>query len=68
MLNNMADLFEWEVDAMRRYLSMISMVLIIVFIILGFIIPQVLDPLPDSWDILVLLSLLIGSFLLHYLV
>lgn len=58
----MAGLFEREVDTMRRYLSMISLVLLITFIILGFIIPQVLNPLPDSWDILILLLLLIGSF------
>ena len=48
---------------MKRYLSMISLVLLIAFIVLGFISPQVLNPLPDSWDIVIVLSLLIGSFL-----
>ncbi|WP_192597723.1 histidine kinase [Sporosarcina limicola] len=47
---------------MKRYLSIISLVLLITFIVFGFIIPQVLSPLPDSWDILILISLLIGSF------
>ncbi|WP_053415171.1 hypothetical protein [Viridibacillus arvi] len=46
---------------MRRYLSMISLVLIIAFIILGFIIPQVLGPLPDisSLGMLALLAITI---------
>ena len=41
---------------------MISLMMIISFIVLGFIIPQVLIPLPDSWDILILISMLIVSF------
>lgn len=41
---------------------MISLMMIIAFIVLGFIIPQVLNPLPDSWDILILVSMLIVSF------
>lgn len=48
---------------MRRYLSMISLVLFVLFIVLGFITPQVLNPLPDSWDIIIIILLLIGSFL-----
>ncbi|HWI49138.1 MAG TPA: histidine kinase [Rummeliibacillus sp.] len=55
-------LYESEGDVMRRYLSMISLVLFILFIFLGFITPQVLNPLPDSWDIITLLLLLLGSF------
>lgn len=47
---------------MKRYLGLISLVLIITFIVLGFIIPQVLNPLPDSWDLILLLLLLLGSF------
>ncbi|MBM7665534.1 hypothetical protein JOC25_002009 [Solibacillus kalamii] len=47
---------------MRKYLSMISLIMIISFIVFGFIIPQVLQPLPDSWDILILISMLILSF------
>ena len=47
---------------MKKYLSMISLVLLFAFIVFGFIIPHVLSPLPDSWDILIILSLLIGSF------
>ncbi|WP_235848466.1 histidine kinase [Litchfieldia alkalitelluris] len=39
------------------------MLLIITFIILSFITPQVLNPLPDSFDLLLLLFLLLGSFL-----
>lgn len=58
----MVSLYRKKVDVMKRYLSMISLMLIIMFIVLGFIIPQVLSPLPDSWDILIILSLLIGSF------
>ena len=41
---------------------MISLIMIISFIVFGFIIPQVLQPLPDSWDILILISMLILSF------
>lgn len=41
---------------------MISLMMIIAFFVLGFIIPQVLNPLPDSWDILILVSMLIVSF------
>ena len=55
-------LYESEGDVMRRYLSMISLVLFILFIFLGFITPQVLNPLPDSWDIIIIILLLIGSF------
>lgn len=47
---------------MRRYLGWISLVLIIIFIVLAFIIPQVLNPLPDSLDLILLLLLLLGSF------
>ncbi|WP_342505085.1 histidine kinase [Sporosarcina sp. FSL K6-2383] len=47
---------------MKKHLSMISLVLMLMFIILGFIIPQVLNLLPDSWDILIVISLLFGSF------
>ncbi|WP_203248758.1 hypothetical protein [Sporosarcina beigongshangi] len=47
---------------MKKYLSMISVVLLIAFIVLGFISPQVLNPLPDSWDILIIISLLVCSF------
>lgn len=47
---------------MRRYLSMISLMLFILFIVLGFITPQVLNPLPESWDIITFLLLLFGSF------
>lgn len=35
----------------------------ITFIILWFMIPQVLNPLPESLDLLLLLFLLLGSFL-----
>ncbi|AWE07478.1 histidine kinase [Lysinibacillus sp. 2017] len=47
---------------MRRYLSLISLVLLVMFIVLGFIFPQVLNPLPDSWDIVLIIILLLGSF------
>ncbi|MGA4518682.1 histidine kinase [Solibacillus silvestris] len=47
---------------MRKYLSMISLLMIIAFIVFGFIIPQALHPLPDSWDILILISMIIVSF------
>jgi len=65
MTNNflITDLYKREVDVMKRYLSIISLVLLITFIVLGFIIPQILSPLPDSWDILIVISLLIGAFL-----
>lgn len=53
---------ESEVDLMKKYLGLISFVLIITFIILSFIIPQVLNPLPESLDLLLLLLLLLGSF------
>jgi len=33
---------------MKRYLGLISMVLSITFIVLGFMIPQVLNTLPES--------------------
>jgi hypothetical protein len=33
------------------------------FIVLGFIVPQVLTPLPESWDIVLIIILLLGSFL-----
>ncbi|MFJ8263525.1 histidine kinase [Rummeliibacillus sp. NPDC094406] len=48
---------------MRRYLSIVSLMLFFLLIVLGFITPQVLNPLPDSWDIIILLLLLLGSFL-----
>ena len=35
---------------MKRYLGLISLLLIISFIFLGFIFPQVLHPLPESYD------------------
>ncbi|RPJ94129.1 histidine kinase [Rummeliibacillus sp. TYF005] len=47
---------------MRRYLSLISLILLVMFIVLGFIFPQVLNPLPDSWDIVLVIILLFGSF------
>lgn len=47
---------------MRRYLSLISLILLVMFIVLGFIFPQVLYPLPDSWDIVLVIILLFGSF------
>ena len=47
---------------MKRYLGLISLLLIISFILLGFIVPQVLHPLPESLDIWLLLLLLFGSF------
>jgi hypothetical protein len=48
---------------MKKYLGLISLVLIITFIIISFIIPQVLNPLPESLDLLLLLLLLLGSFI-----
>ncbi|MCM3442200.1 histidine kinase [Metabacillus halosaccharovorans] len=48
---------------MKKYLGLISLVMIITFIILCFVIPQVLNPLPESLDLLLLLFLLLGSFL-----
>lgn len=54
---------ESEVDVVRTHLSLVSLVLLMMFIILGFIVPQVLTPLPDSWDIVVIILLLLGSFL-----
>jgi hypothetical protein len=61
-MKNMLILNESEVDLMKKYLGIISLLLIITFIILSFIIPQVLEPLPDSLDLLLLLILLLGSF------
>ena len=48
---------------MRRYLSLISLILLIMFIFLGFVFPQVLNPLPESWDIVLVIILLLGSFI-----
>jgi hypothetical protein len=50
------------VDLMKKYLGLISLVLIITFIIFSFITSQVLNPLPESLDLLLLLLLLLGSF------
>lgn len=47
---------------MKKYLSLISLILIITLIILSFVIPQVLTPLPESLDLLLLLLLLLGAF------
>ncbi|PMC34320.1 histidine kinase [Bacillus sp. UMB0899] len=47
---------------MKKYLGLISLLLIFTFIILCFIIPQALNPLPDSLDLWLLLLLLLGSF------
>ncbi|WP_419959288.1 histidine kinase [Psychrobacillus sp. BM2] len=57
-----ASLNESEADWMKRYLGWISLVLIILFIVLAFIIPQVLNPLPESLDLWLLILLLLGSF------
>lgn len=46
---------------MKKYLGLISLVLMIVFLILTFIIPEALDSLPESLDLL--LFLLLGSFI-----
>nr|WP_304214353.1 histidine kinase [Fredinandcohnia onubensis] len=48
---------------MKKYLGLISLVLMIVFLILTFIIPEALDSLPESLDLLLLLFLLLGSFI-----
>lgn len=48
---------------MKKYLSLISLVLIFTFLILTFIIPEALDSLPESLDLLILLFLLLGSFI-----
>ena len=55
-------LYRKKVDVMKRYFSMISLLLLFAFIVFAFIIPQVLSPLPDSWDIVIIISLLMGSF------
>ncbi|MBM7602653.1 putative membrane protein [Metabacillus crassostreae] len=47
---------------MKKYLSVISLVLILTFIILIFVIPEVLTPLPESLDLFLLLFLLLGAF------
>ena len=49
---------------MRRYFGLISLVLLGLCIVFGFIYPEVLHPLPDSWDIVIVILLLIGSFVL----
>ena len=36
--------------------------MLVLCIVLGFISPQVLNPLPDSWDIVLVIILLLGSF------
>jgi len=48
---------------MKKYLGLSSLIMIITFIILCFIVPQVLNPLPESLDLLLLIFLLLGSFL-----
>lgn len=48
---------------MKKYLGFTSLALIITFILLGFIFPEVLALLPESLDILLLLILLLGSFI-----
>ncbi|MFD1781507.1 histidine kinase [Fredinandcohnia salidurans] len=48
---------------MKKYLGLISLVLMIVFLILTFIISEALDSLPESIDLLLLLFLLLGSFI-----
>ncbi|MGN7296320.1 histidine kinase [Ferdinandcohnia sp. SAFN-114] len=48
---------------MKKSLGLISLILISLFIVLGFVIPQAIEPLPESLDLLLLLSLLIGSFI-----
>lgn len=48
---------------MKKNLGLISLVLMIIFLILTFIIPEALDSLPESLDLLLLLFLLLGSFI-----
>lgn len=48
---------------MKKYLGLISLVLMITFLILTFVIPEILDSLPESLDLLLLLFLLLGSFI-----
>jgi hypothetical protein len=48
---------------MKKYLGLISLVLMIIFLFLTFIIPETLDSLPESLDLLLLLFLLLGSFI-----
>ena len=48
---------------MRKYLSLISLILLIMFIVLFFVFPQALSPLPESWDIVLVILLLLGSFI-----
>ncbi|WP_099363473.1 histidine kinase [Fredinandcohnia onubensis] len=48
---------------MKKYLGLISLVLMIIFLFLTFIIPEALDSLPESLDLLLLLFLLLGSFI-----
>ncbi|RFB18701.1 histidine kinase [Bacillus sp. HNG] len=48
---------------MKKYLGYISLVLIVIFVLLAFIFPHVLDRLPESLDLLLLLGLLLGSFI-----
>lgn len=47
---------------MKKYLGWISLVLIITFIVFGFVVPQVLTPLPESLDLILLISLVLASF------
>ncbi|MDR4886047.1 histidine kinase [Fredinandcohnia sp. QZ13] len=48
---------------MKKYLGFISLVLIVIFVLLAIIFPHVLDRLPESLDLLLLLGLLLGSFI-----
>ncbi|MDW0110878.1 histidine kinase [Sporosarcina aquimarina] len=49
---------------MRKYFGLISLVMITVFSILCFVAPNVLTPLPYTFNTWFLLFLLIGSFIL----
>lgn len=48
---------------MKKYLAILSLMFTLTFITLVFFIPRALDPLPGSWDVLLLLFLLLGAFL-----
>ncbi|RWZ54533.1 histidine kinase [Halobacillus fulvus] len=48
---------------MEKYLGSISLFLMITFIVIGFVIPQILNPLPVSLKLLLLLFLLLSSFI-----
>lgn len=53
---------ESEVYLLRKYLGLISLVLIGIFMILTFVIPQVLNLLPKLLDVWLLSLLILGSF------